>query len=82
MLDNTSGSGSFLVSALQEGRNFIGIEKNEDGALFKKKPVDYIKITRSRIKEAIKDIDAATLMHLKKINLLSDEDEVLTNEAK
>ena len=82
VLDNTSGSGSFLVSALQEGRNFIGIEKNEDGALFKKKPVDYIKITRSRIKEAIKDIDAATLMHLKKINLLSDEDEVLTNEAK
>lgn len=82
VLDNTSGSGSFLVSALQEGRNFIGIEKNEDGALFKKKPVDYIKITRSRIKEAIKDMDAATLMHLKKINLLSDEDEVLTNEAK
>lgn len=27
ILDNTSGSGSFLVSALREGRNFIGIEK-------------------------------------------------------
>ncbi|TDN29928.1 site-specific DNA-methyltransferase, partial [Lactobacillus crispatus] len=36
VLDNTSGSGSFLVAALQEGRNFIGIEKNENVALFKK----------------------------------------------
>lgn len=31
ILDNTFGSGSFLVAALMEGRNFIGIEKNEDG---------------------------------------------------
>ena len=35
VLDNTFGSGSFLVAALLEGRNFIGIEKNEDVALFK-----------------------------------------------
>lgn len=27
VLDNTFGSGSFLVAALMEGRNFIGIEK-------------------------------------------------------
>lgn len=27
ILDNTFGSGSFLVAALMEGRNFIGIEK-------------------------------------------------------
>lgn len=27
VLDNTCGSGSFLVAALKEGRNFIGIEK-------------------------------------------------------
>ena len=26
VLDNTFGSGSFLVAALMEGRNFIGIE--------------------------------------------------------
>ena len=25
-----------------EGRNFIGIEKNEDVALFKKEEIDYI----------------------------------------
>ncbi|MDN5577000.1 MAG: site-specific DNA-methyltransferase, partial [Lactococcus lactis] len=53
VLDNTSGSGSFLVSALLEGRNFIGIEKNKDVSLFKKKTVDYIKITRDRIREGI-----------------------------
>ncbi|UXU53724.1 site-specific DNA-methyltransferase [Staphylococcus arlettae] len=28
ILDNTCGSGSFLVSALLEGRNFIGIDKD------------------------------------------------------
>lgn len=27
VLDNTFGSGSFLLSALMEGRNFVGIEK-------------------------------------------------------
>ena len=42
VLDNTFGSGSFLVAALMEGRNFIGIEKNEDVALFKKEEIDYI----------------------------------------
>lgn len=41
ILDNTFGSGSFLVAALMEGRNFIGIEKNEDVALFKKDKINY-----------------------------------------
>ena len=36
VLDNTCGSGSFLVSAVLEGRKFIGIEKNKDVYLFKK----------------------------------------------
>ncbi|MCK8624584.1 site-specific DNA-methyltransferase [Apilactobacillus sp. TMW 2.2459] len=49
VLDNTSGSGSFLVSALIEGRNFVGIEKNEDVKLFKNHPIDYIEVTKSRI---------------------------------
>lgn len=40
VLDNTSGSGSFLVAALLEGRNFVGIEKNADVALFKKDAID------------------------------------------
>lgn len=44
VLDNACASGSFCVAAVLEGRSFIGIEKNEDVALFKKQPVDYIDI--------------------------------------
>lgn len=56
VLDNTCGSGSFLVSALLEGRNFIGIEKNEKVALFKTKPVDYIEISRMRLAKVWKSL--------------------------
>ena len=52
VLDNTSGSGSFLVAALLEGRNFIGIEKNENVALFKKDDIDYIQVTKQRLQQA------------------------------
>ncbi len=52
VLDNTCGSGSFLVSAVLERRKFIGIEKNEDVYLFKKHKVDYIEVSKKRIKEA------------------------------
>jgi DNA modification methylase len=52
ILDNTCGSGSFLVSAVLEGRRFIGIEKNQEVYLFKKKKVDYIEVCNQRIKEA------------------------------
>lgn len=55
VLDNAAGSGSFLVSAVLEGRNYIGIEKNQEVYLFKKKQVDYIKICRQRIKQAQED---------------------------
>lgn len=73
VLDNTSGSGSFLVAALQEGRNFIGIKKNENVALFKKQKVDYIEVTKSRINQAVATTDPAILSHLKRINLLDVE---------
>lgn len=49
ILDNTFGSGSFLVAALIEGRNFIGIEKNENVALFKKDDIDYIDVAKRRL---------------------------------
>ncbi len=52
VLDNACGSGSFLVSAVLENRQFIGIEKNTDVHLFKQKPVDYIRICNDRIKQA------------------------------
>ena len=54
ILDNTCGSGSFLVSAVLEGRNFIGIEKNDDVHLFKNEKIDYIKICEDRITDAKK----------------------------
>ncbi len=57
VLDNTSGSGSFLVAALLEGRNFIGIEKNEDSELFKKDKIDFIDISKNRLKNAWQNIN-------------------------
>jgi site-specific DNA-methyltransferase (adenine-specific)/modification methylase len=52
VLDNTCGSGSFLVAAMLEGRNFIGIEKNEDVALFKREEIDYIAVAEKRLRDA------------------------------
>ncbi len=60
VLDNTCGSGSFLVSAVLEGRKFIGIEKNEEVYLFKKHKVDYVEISRKRTKEAAAQYRANT----------------------
>jgi site-specific DNA-methyltransferase (adenine-specific)/modification methylase len=51
VLDNAFGSGSFLVSAAIEGRRFIGIEKNEEVHLFKKKKIDYIEVAKQRLGE-------------------------------
>lgn len=56
VLDNACGSGSFLVSALLEGRNFIGIEKNKEVHLFKKKKIDYVKFSKDRIKKTLKEL--------------------------
>ncbi len=56
ILDNTCGSGSFLVSAILEERNFIGIEKNHGVHLFKDKEIDYIKVCENRIRVAYKTL--------------------------
>ena len=52
VLDNACGSGSFLVSAVLENRNFIGIEKNEQALLHKAEPIDYIAVCNERILKA------------------------------
>lgn len=52
VLDNTCGSGSFLISAVLEGRKFIGIERNQETYLFKKHRADYVEISQKRIREA------------------------------
>lgn len=67
VLDNACGSGSFLLSAILENRNFIGIEKNEDALLHKVKPVDYIKVCTDRIQDTLKrkEIEESTLLLFK-----------------
>ena len=57
VLDNTCGSGSFLVSAVLEGRNFIGIDKDEESSRFKNDEISYINISRIRVKNAFLNLD-------------------------
>lgn len=72
VLDNTSGSGSFLVAAVLEGRNFIGIEKNEHSSLFKKDNIDYVELSRNRVKEAWENLDEEKKQYIEKVNLFKD----------
>lgn len=51
VLDNAFGSGSFLVAALLEGRDYIGIEKNDELRQFKNQPIDYMNVARQRLRE-------------------------------
>lgn len=63
VLDNTCGSGSFLVAAVLENRQFIGIEKNEDTRLHKKDSIDLIDICNKRIQKASRQKESQ-LFHL------------------
>lgn len=72
VLDNTSGSGSFLVAALLEGRNFIGIEKNENVALFKKGDIDYIQVTKLRLQQAWDKMSDDKRGGIKMLNVLKE----------
>ena len=72
VLDNTFGSGSFLVAALLEGRNFIGIEKNEDVALFKKEKIDYIDVAKRRLFLAWQTLDKRSQSKIVNENLITE----------
>lgn len=52
VLDNASGSGSFLIAALLEGRNYLGIELNVETRQFKADPVDLIAVSGQRLTAA------------------------------
>lgn len=72
VLDNTFGSGSFLAAALLEGRNFIGIEKNEDVSLFKKEKIDYIDVAKRRLFLVWEELDKKTKNFIFKENLINE----------
>lgn len=72
ILDNTSGSGSFLVAALLEGRNFVGIEKNANAELFKGEKIDYIEKTRIRLYKAWEQLDDNSKSKLESVNLIKE----------
>ncbi len=73
ILDNASGSGSFLVSALLEQRNFIGIEKNQDSRLFKNEYINLIEISKDRLRKIlINNIDIAFSKYIKRVGLLAE----------
>lgn len=66
VLDNTCGSGSFLVAALLEDRNFIGIEKN----------IDYVEFSKNRILKTYENMlitDGNTLREIVPVNLLESQ---------
>lgn len=75
ILDNTFGSGSFLVAALLEGRNFIGIEKNEDVALFKKDRINYIEVAKRRLFLAWNSMSQMEKQSIIKNNVIKDFEE-------
>lgn len=57
VLDNASGSGSFLVAAAREQRNFIGVEMNHQSTRFVTDETDFISVTMSRLKQEV-DVEA------------------------
>lgn len=72
VLDNTFCSGSFLLSALLEGRNFVGIEKNKDVHLFKEKKIDYILAAKRRLYTGWQTLEESKRQTIRQINLILD----------
>ena len=76
ILDNTFGSGSFLVAALLEGRNFVGIEKNKNVELFKTSSIDFIDEAEKRLRDAWTQMDSNSKATIVQTNII----EIFENE--
>lgn len=61
VLDNASGSGSFLVAGAIEDRKVIGIEINKAIQAFKMEPVDLISVTDKRLAKYLDSSRRVTL---------------------
>ncbi|HHU53125.1 MAG TPA: site-specific DNA-methyltransferase [Clostridiaceae bacterium] len=72
ILDNTFGSGSFLVAALEEGRNFVGIEKNEDTDQFKKQKYNLIKVASKRLQRSWYNLPSLKKKFIERTNLIKE----------
>ena len=81
VLDNACGSGSFLVAAVLEGRNFIGIEKNEDVALFIKDPIDYIAVCKERILSAWHKTTKETRVAMRDCGLFAQKEDSICQQS-
>lgn len=77
ILDNAFGSGSFLISAIKEKRNFIGIERNIDTELFKNKKIDYIRVAHERIIKAYDEMGLYPYSYFKNNKLSKKNKELL-----
>lgn len=79
VLDNTFGSGSFLVAALAEGRNFVGIEKTREHRLFKgDRRVDMFEVAEARLWQVWQGLSAeqrAQILSSPLISRLDDPEE-------
>ena len=61
VLDNTFGSGSFLIAAAMEGRRCIGIEMNAGIVEFKKERMDLIEVAQRRLATVIPEDACVTV---------------------
>ena len=64
-----------MKAALMEGRNFIGIEKNENVALFKKDDINYIDVAKRRLFLAWEGMDKKAKRNVAITNLIKDFEE-------
>ncbi len=64
VLDNAFGSGSFLVAAVAEGRNVIGVELNDGNRRFKGAPLDLMALARRRLDETLEGLGPEVRAHL------------------
>lgn len=73
ILDNASGSGSFLLAAMLEERNFVGIEKNQDARLFKDEYIDLISVSKERLRSNLWSKPKLMFSkHLKRFGLIKE----------